>query len=134
MERSLQAFRHDDDASSAQAAIVGGVASAFWIDGTVDRARDRVGRRPLDDRWRQAPTASPSDPGVLSDLRVALASDGSGVAAWIRTDGNTVTVETATIAANGDWTARTAHRLRPPTTRSTVAVADGSGVVGGRLE
>jgi hypothetical protein len=116
------------DASSAQAEIVGGIATAFWIDGTViERATTTQGGL-----WTThggaTPTGAPGGPGVLSDLRVALASDGSGVAAWLRTDGNTVTVETAVIDVSGTWTVSAAPLSTTADDTSTVAVAAGSAV------
>jgi hypothetical protein len=112
------------NASSAQAAIVGGIASAFWIDGTVvEHVSASAGGLWANDP--ASPAGSPTDPGMISGLRVALASDG-GTAAWLRTVGNTVTVETAVIGADGAWTASTALSTTADA-NSTVAVAHGFG-------
>ncbi len=73
--------------------------TVFWIDGNTIESSSFDGLA-----W-SAPSAASGvtlGAGTISDLRVSIASTGSGAAVWVRDNAGTFNVDTATIAA-GTW-------------------------------
>ena len=116
------------DASSAQAAMVDGIASAFWIDGTVIEratASSAASGRPIAARPRSAHPAAPAcSPTCASRSHPTEAASPPGSAPTETPSRSRPRL----IAANGDWTLNGPIAGRTADDSSTVAVAAGAGV------
>jgi hypothetical protein len=106
-------------ANSPQATIVGGVPVVYWAAGSVvQRSQLSAGL------WSDANTVATSSGGDISDLRVALDVNGSGIASWLRADTPSPDVDAVLVNA-GSW--GVPETLESGVGVSSVAVATQSG-------
>lgn len=110
-------------------AVAGGPTGviALWRGNAGGAYRVRAATRGPAGGFSPALTVSPPSTAVVVDPSVALAPDGTAVAAWTLTRGDSVTAQAATRAVTGEWTAPSDLSRPAAQVRGARAAVDATG-------